>query len=190
LINNNLPLFDSEFALNQFSGNQSLLSKMLDKFCEQYASFSEQLLASVEQNDLNTTKRDVHTIKGVSGNLGMKSLHQASRDLENNFQQTSVAESDIAGFITTLNHTLSAIAQFKASSTAQEGSSEPISNTSSANEQNARQLLLSSLRRKEFITHTKLRAWMGDLSLTSDTLQDLQRAIDDLDYEKAISLLE
>lgn len=187
LINNNLPLFDSEFALNQFSGNQSLLNKMLDKFCEQYATLSKQLLVSIEQNDLNTAKRDVHTVKGVSGNLGMKSLYQACRDIETNFQQASVAESDIAAFITTFNDTLTAIEQFKASNTPGESSSAQASNPI---EQDARQLLLSSLKRNEFITHTKLSAWMGDLSLPADALQHLQSAIDDLDYEKAISLLE
>jgi HPt (histidine-containing phosphotransfer) domain-containing protein len=190
LINNNLPLFDSEFAVNQFSGNQSLLNKMLDKFCEQYATLPEQLLASIEQKDLTTAKRDVHTIKGVSGNLGMKSLHGASRNLEAIFQQARIAESDLTGFITTLNDTLTAIAQFKANHTLDEGSSAQESASSTASKQDARQLLLSSLKRNEFITHAKLGAWMGELSLSAEVLQQLHRAIDELDYEKAISLLE
>lgn len=191
LINNNLPLFDSEFALKQFSGNRPLLSKVLDTFCQQYATFSAKLVADIEQNEFNTVKRDVHTVKGVSGNLGMKSLYQASNDLKINSQQSTAPESDIAGYITILNNTLTTITQFiKTNSTPDEGASAPVHNTPKESEQDARALLLSALKRKEFITHTKLSAWMGDLSLPADVLQNFHRAIDELDYEKAISLLE
>jgi len=191
LINNNLPLFDSEFALKQFSGNRPLLSKVLDTFCQQYATFSAKLVADIEQNEFNTVKRDVHTVKGVSGNLGMKSLYQASNDLKINSQQSTAQESDIAGYMTILNDTLTTITQFiKTNSTPDEGASAPVHNTPKESEQDARALLLSALKRKEFITHTKLSAWMGDLSLPADVLQNFHRAIDELDYEKAISLLE
>ncbi|MFT5311693.1 MAG: HPt (histidine-containing phosphotransfer) domain-containing protein [Paraglaciecola sp.] len=188
MINNNLPLFDSKFALNQFSGNQSLLNKMLDTFCEQYATFAEQLSTSIKQNDLATAKRDVHTIKGVGGNLGMKALHQASLNLETHLiKQTTVTQSAVTAFTTIFSDTLSALEQFKKSKAEEQRSATSASN---ANEQDARQLLLSSLKRNEFITHAKLNAWMDDLSLAGDTLHVLQNAINDLDYEKAISLLE
>ena len=187
MINNNFPLFDSEFALNQFSGNQALLDKMLDKFCEQYANLSEQLLSSLEQGDLHTAKREVHTVKGVSGNLGMKSLLQASRDLEKHFQQGNAAEADIAQFIASLNDTFTAIAQFKTATSSEQSPSPP---TNNASEQDSRQLLLASLKRNEFITHNKLSTWVSDLALPSDIQEDLLGAIDELDYEKAISLLE
>ena len=191
LINNNLPLFDSEFALKQFSGNRPLLSKVLDTFCQQYATFSAKLVADIEQNEFNTVKRDVHTVKGVSGNLGMKSLYQASNDFKINSQQSPPQESDITGYMTILNDTLTTITQFiKTNSTPDEGASAPVHNTPKESEQDARALLLSALKRKEFITHTKLSAWMGDLSLPADVLQNFHRAIDELDYEKAISLLE
>ena len=40
------------------------------------------LVSDIRLQNLDSVRQLVHTIKGVSGNLGMSALHQASRDFE------------------------------------------------------------------------------------------------------------
>jgi HPt (histidine-containing phosphotransfer) domain-containing protein len=77
-----LNIFDAQFATNQFSGNQSLLVKILKKFIQQYQNFDTFILENSQQENFHLVKLQVHTLKGVSGNLGMKALHNACRSLE------------------------------------------------------------------------------------------------------------
>jgi HPt (histidine-containing phosphotransfer) domain-containing protein len=190
LANEEQSTFDVEFALNQFSGNRTLLVKMLDRFFEQHESFSEKLLAYVASDEQKLAKEDVHGLKGVSGNLGMKALHQACREFEDILRQQSISSADTSSFISVINATLERVRQFSqgdnVSSSGQETS--PIANNDS--ETSARQNLLKALERNEFISDRKLSSLISDISMPADKLQQLQVSIDELDYEKAISLLE
>ena len=187
----NLNAFDSEFALNQFSGNQPLLLKMLDKFCEQYASFAADLPSRRTQDELSPLRQDVHTIKGVSGNLGMKALHQASRDFEEHMKDGIPSSNAVENYVTALKLTYLAIEQYESSINVQTPSAtNSNADDTSSTKVSASQLLKAALLRNEFITQNQLDTWLDDLEIGEKALQELTIAIDDLDYEKAISLLE
>ena len=182
--------FDVEFALNQFSGNRTLLVKMLDRFCEQNESFSDKLLTYVANNEDTLAKQDVHGLKGVSGNLGMKTLHQACREFEDLLRQQTMSTVNSSNLISVLNTTLEQVKQFTHGNVDASTGQEKPTLSSQDTETSARQNLLKALIRNEFISDNKLTSLINDLSMPADTLQQLQVAIDELDYEKAISLLE
>ena len=77
-----LCTFDTQFAINQFSGNKFLLVQILEKFIKEYQYFDTLITEQLQQEDLQSVKKQLHTLKGVSGNLGMKALHQASKNFE------------------------------------------------------------------------------------------------------------
>ena len=66
-------------ALVRFSGNKELLEKYLVKFADEpvYVSFVE----SMEEKNWANAEKDVHSLKGITGSLGMTLLFQQSSDV-------------------------------------------------------------------------------------------------------------
>ena len=177
-----LSIFDTQFALNQFSGNQSLLVKILEKFIIQYQHFDASLLESLQQKDFKTAKLEIHTIKGVSGNLGMKALHHECKALEENFAN-EVSESGVEGFLKVLEQTLTLVQNY---STENNVELDP----EVAAKEDDKALLIASLKRSEFISESKMQSFEQSLDLSAEKLTELKQAIDKLDYASAIQLLE
>jgi HPt (histidine-containing phosphotransfer) domain-containing protein len=177
-----LNMFDAQFAVNQFSGNQSLLVQILEKFVQQYQHFDTLLAEHLQQNDLNAVKQQVHTLKGVSGNLGMKVLHQACKDLEENLEN-QVTEHTVEEFLQTFKQTLALVKIYS-----KEESTSKSPDTASIQDEKAE--LIAALKRSEFISDNKMQSYAKALNLSSDKLNELEQAIDDLDYTRAIELLD
>ncbi len=75
---------DVESALERFLNNEAMYMKFLKKFLtdESYAKLS----ANITEGDYEEACRSVHTLKGVSGNLGLTPLYEASSAMVNEFR--------------------------------------------------------------------------------------------------------
>jgi HPt (histidine-containing phosphotransfer) domain-containing protein len=178
----NLSIFDAEFAINQFSGNQSLLVKILEKFTQQYLHFDTLITEHLQKNDLKEAKLQVHTIKGVSGNLGMKALHHACKELEANLA-TPITGNALEEFLQVFKQTLTLVQNYSA-----QGDIEK--NPEASPQQEGKTALIAALKRSEFISENQMQSYTQSLDLSPEELNKLKQAIDDLDYANAILLLE
>jgi HPt (histidine-containing phosphotransfer) domain-containing protein len=175
-------IFDAQFAVNQFSGNQSLLVQILGKFIQQYQNFDTLLSEYLLKDDFNAAKQQVHTIKGVSGNLGMKALHHACKAFEENLanQESGLT---LEEFLPIFKQTLSSVQNYSTENSSEKNAEiPPIQDDKTA--------LIAALKRNEFISESKMQNYSQSLDLTSDRLNELKQAIDDLDYPAAILLLK
>jgi two-component system sensor histidine kinase/response regulator len=77
-----IPGLDTNDGLTRVAGNRKLYSKLLGQFVEQQGSALRDLSAALERGDTATAERLAHTLKGVAGNLGAKSLQAAAGQLE------------------------------------------------------------------------------------------------------------
>ena len=59
-----------------------------------------------------------------------------------------------------------------------------------APQQDEKAALIAALKRNEFISESKMQSYGPSLNLSSEKLGELNQAINDLDYAKAIQLLE
>jgi HPt (histidine-containing phosphotransfer) domain-containing protein len=177
-----LNIFDTQFAINQFSGNQSLLAKILEKFIQQYQNFDTLLIEHLQQNDFHAAKQQVHTIKGVSGNLGMKALHNACKEFEINLAEQTT-EHTLEKFLKVFKQTLSAVQNHSVNTDVEES-------LDLVPKKNDKTALISALKRNEFISKSKMQNYSQSLYFSSEKLGELKQAIDDLDYTRAIALLE
>jgi HPt (histidine-containing phosphotransfer) domain-containing protein len=176
-----LSIFDAKFAINQFSGNQPLLVKILGKFIQQYQQF-DIVIAEQLQQDFQAAKQQVHTVKGVSGNLGMMALHGACRQLEVSFA-SQTTEYRLEDFLQVFKQTLTSVQNYSAENGVEETSDL-------APQQVEKTRLIAALKRNEFISESKIRTYTQSLNLSSGRLDELKRAIHNLDYPVAIELLE
>jgi HPt (histidine-containing phosphotransfer) domain-containing protein len=182
LSGSDLSIFDAQFAVNQFSGNQSLLVQILEKFIQQYQQFDTLLLEHLKQEDIHAAKQQVHTIKGVSGNLGMKALHLECKKLEVSLDD-QVNKHALDQFLSVFTQTLTLIQSYSAENRIKES-------PKAAPQRNDKMSLIEALKRNEFISESKMQSYSQSLYLSPEKLNELKQAIDNLDYAVAIQLLE
>jgi signal transduction histidine kinase/AmiR/NasT family two-component response regulator/HPt (histidine-containing phosphotransfer) domain-containing protein len=76
-----LEYIDYENGLKQIVNNKEMYEKILTKFYNTYKDFN------IYSKDKETQKRDIHTIKGLSANIGAKKLHKISKMINDNFDE-------------------------------------------------------------------------------------------------------
>ena len=85
---------DTQTALERFLGKEELYLKFIRKFLDD-KSF-ENLRSFIEVADYENALKSVHTLKGVSGNLGFTALYDVASDMVTKFRagqdRDSVAE--------------------------------------------------------------------------------------------------
>lgn len=73
---------DVEDGLRRVSGNRKLYRNILLKFKESQADAMEQLDRALADDEIELAQRIIHTLKGVAGNLGAKTLFAAAGTCE------------------------------------------------------------------------------------------------------------
>ncbi|GAA6185215.1 hypothetical protein NBRC116595_24630 [Aliiglaciecola sp. NS0011-25] len=182
-MNKEEQIIDLNFAVSQLSGNQSLLIKLLLKFNDQYQNLGQELVVLKEKNDLKAYKEVIHTVKGVSGNLGLNALHFASKKLETSvINQNDFTELE-ENFVNQLNATVN-----KINSLANDENASADTGAEQA-DKSSQSILIEMLENNEFITPDKLNSLLADCAISEMEKQALHNAIGDLDYEEALSVI-
>ena len=178
-------VLDIDFGMSQLSGNKKLLFTLLGKFTDEYRSLDADLQAHVAKGDFNEAYSLVHTLKGVTGNLGLFALHNASKPIESSFRNDKRVAEEYPAFVAVLNETIATVDTLINEPEA----TTPAPANGAAAEQ-ARKQLLSALKASEFIAQDKLDEWLDAIALPQDKRAAIIDAVDELDYEEAISELE
>lgn len=177
-------LLNLEFGLSQLSGNRDLLFKMFDRFSQDYCSISDELSGLITDCNYTEIRHKVHTIKGVSGNLGLNALYHVSKEFED---AAKTYDPDIIRFLepfcTTLKDTLQEIENAK------NGVSSDSGNDNNTNTAEGIIELKRLLEQNEFISANKLNELLSKAGLDSGKKDKISQAINDLDYPTALSLL-
>ncbi|MCF7859972.1 MAG: PAS domain S-box protein, partial [Candidatus Cloacimonetes bacterium] len=76
---------DIQNGLLRVGGNRKLYLSILEKFYNGNINLVEEIKKKVAQKDFETTHRLMHTLKGVTGNIGAIVLHEKVKELEKFF---------------------------------------------------------------------------------------------------------
>lgn len=193
-------LIDLKFGLSQLSGNSTLLLRLLQKFSDEYIDAENKLTLLFTQQNWDGARTYLHTIKGVAGNLGITQLHQASRQAENEIKSVPELPASFPFFCETLSATLTYIQTLQANPGLLEegglekevpGKAETENDTTAEAATNiaAPDDFIRALEQNEFIAQEQLDAWLAASTSDSEMQQQIRDAIDDLDYENALALL-
>ncbi len=77
-----LPAIDVGAGLRRVAGNVQLFRHLLERFRGEYLGIGVTIRQALEAQDQTTAERLVHTLKGVSGNLGAMGVHDIAQRLE------------------------------------------------------------------------------------------------------------
>jgi HPt (histidine-containing phosphotransfer) domain-containing protein len=178
------PLIDIAFGLSQLSGNAQLLNKMLQRFAAEYEHSSTSVGALLAQENYAEAKIQIHTAKGITGNLGLVALFEHCKILEVQIKEEKVDAEVLQEYATLVHDTCAQIHKLEHSNTQSVNST---SATGNKNEASAR--LVEILNKQEFIDDTLLRELVDELALSNNDKQTFIALVEALNYEQALAML-
>jgi signal transduction histidine kinase/CheY-like chemotaxis protein len=77
-----IPGIDLSTALKRVNNNEQLFLNILEKFCNSNKNITQEIAEKYENQEFELAHRMVHTLKGVSGNLGANNIHEIANKVE------------------------------------------------------------------------------------------------------------
>lgn len=90
-----LKCFNTNEGLKRTGWNPDLYKKLLVKFRNEYLNASEAIRETYDLGEIEHTRRIVHTIKGISGNLAAEGLYAASVKLDGVLEKEGTLPADL-----------------------------------------------------------------------------------------------
>lgn len=109
LLPENIPGIDLAQGLARVDGNSMLYTRILQMFITDYTSISHRIETALNNNDLKSVKRLVHTVKGVAGTIGAQSLAKAALTLEQSTNKEKQTYEELIQFDKVLQLTISSL---------------------------------------------------------------------------------
>ena len=102
---------ESRRGLAAVGGNVELYNELLQRFADSYGNSMAEIQAAFGRNDLAAMSRLVHTVKGVSANLGLARLTELCRRMEEHLPQTPPTPEELKAFAAVMQGTLLQISE-------------------------------------------------------------------------------
>ncbi len=179
----NLMIVDFEFGLRQLNGNKSLLYKLLRKFAAEYRNIDQRLQDMVAAKSIKEAEDLVHTLKGVSGNLGCNAVYQDSRLVNEQLKHGEPDATSMQSLFENMSKTVSVIDDLPDGDTAAAPAEKPNEH------REAHKAFVQALENHEYINDEKLTTWLAKLSLTPAQQEQITSAVTSLDYDQALTIL-
>ncbi|RJG47623.1 response regulator [Motilimonas pumila] len=104
----NIPGVDTAYGLGVCQQDKSLYQKILSKFCQNEVDFSVKF-NQAKQSSRDDMVRCAHTLKGLAGNIGAKSLQRMADKLEHALLENEAYDALLQDCDSELQHVISAI---------------------------------------------------------------------------------
>ena len=101
--------FDVKDGLERMGGNAELYSSILRKFAKNHANFIPELKEQMDNKNFEESKKLLHKMKGVSGNIAAKNLNGKIKKLEHKLKSSDPEKQDFADEIADIDIELSRI---------------------------------------------------------------------------------
>ncbi len=113
-----LPEFKNIDVMNgivRVGGNKQLYLNLLEKFYDNYSNLVSEIKSAIDKKNSELSIRLVHTIKGVSGNLGANELNRIATKVETNLKVGDIGyvDFDFFEFEKILNAVLAELLEWK-----------------------------------------------------------------------------
>jgi len=182
---------DMASGLKRIAGNKRLYRDLLMQFAARQRDVASQILAAIENGDRKLAKRIVHTVKGVAGNIGLEQIFTAAEKLERAVRDGDAAvPALVAEFAEVLRRQVQAIRAALHDVMPDEAAKSRRFDAQAASAAMAHLRLL--LESSDGDAAEAFLALVSALAGTFDEsrLQALSAAIDEFDFDGALSMLD
>lgn len=184
---------DIDWGLKRIGGNRKLFSKLLRDFYQDHQYDIENLEQAIKNQDIEGAMRIIHTIKGVSANIGARQLHQHSSSLEQFLTSGQSHSTSLELFIEEFSNLMTVLKSFEFSSSVSNQSSLKVLQTNESIEhlKSEIQTLLKLLIEGDSDATALFDNLKEELQkIAQDQTPNLFSAIDNYDFELAIPILK
>lgn len=176
-------LIDYAFGLSQLSGNEALLIKLFGKISSEYRDTPQKLTEMFERGQWEDAKILVHTLKGVSGNLGCTALHKITKEIDAELKESQSVPIPIEELYSVLNDTIAKIDEIESLGEIPKASAQ-------GSNQDAKKELIDMLESNAFISPSDASRLLKEIALGPTQKQELETCITTLDYKRALEILQ
>lgn len=180
------PIVDFEFINNQVGNDEELALSLLHQFATENLDLIDKLAPLINQSDFDEAQKLVHSLKGVSGNLGIARVHNVSKVLDKELKAPSgVSLAELTELLRIELDSALALIHGK----------QPQTHAAQALSLDCLEEMLKELERAitehELIDTSLLRSFTSGLpeSVTHDTRDHLKQAVECFDYSQAQNIL-
>ncbi|MBF0100359.1 MAG: response regulator [Desulfobacterales bacterium] len=187
-----LPGIHIASGLQRLSGNKSAYKKLLIKFYNNNKHILNELIHAIHTGDQEKGSRIVHTIKGVSGNIGAESLHSNSIKLEAALKKGEPSDFIFNNFSKALNEVMQSIQEIDSALNPEQTNLKDQNNAIDTEKVNA---ILSELAE---IVEVDIPQSLNLINMLMDTakhtpmqpeIEKIQAAIEEYDTDSALSII-
>ncbi len=167
-----IPEIDIPSGLSRIGGNEKLYGSLLVKFCKDYADAAKQIKDALAHKDMQMAARLAHTVKGVAGNLGARSLQKGSEEIESALKKNDLENID--NLLDIFDHQINSIIEGLKDFIAREDMNEEINEKKGNGDPEKLKELLEKLHgfiekakpkpSKEIMTEIKQYSWPKELN--------------------------
>lgn len=91
----NLPNINVSQGLERINYNTALYVKLLNTYVKNYEEFFKEFKNHISNSEIEEAQKKAHMLKGVTGNLGMESIHKIMCDINNALKEKQFDSIDI-----------------------------------------------------------------------------------------------
>ncbi|WP_281397593.1 Hpt domain-containing protein [endosymbiont of Lamellibrachia barhami] len=108
-----LPGIDTADALERIGGNQSAYRRILGNYRDRNLDVVERITANIRNEELTEAAHTAHSLKGSSGNIGARQIHQYAASVEQHCrdEQPAQALEALGNLHTSLQQVIDGLAQ-------------------------------------------------------------------------------
>ncbi len=186
-----LPSLRVDWALSGLSGNVRLFRDILKKFLQNYEGFGEDFERRLKKEDRETAGRMLHTLKGVSAQIGAKKIYTLTELSESALRENPHTDEKLdAQLITALEATLSEIRKFLPLQQ-EEGAPINLGHVPTLKEKSQRlkalELALENYDARAEDLYSEMRFWLDRPPWTEKALL-LEKALKKYDFDNALEI--
>lgn len=192
LIDEDLPGFDIKASLKRLGGNEKLFMNLIKSFKNNNSSFYGEITEAISTGNKDRAASIVHTLKGVSGNVGAKDVFATSVELEKAMADkdqvlTESLLQELGSNLETAFRAADLLESMKADDQVTDGSK-----MADDNQVSDLSLIIDKLKR--FLTDSDLRAEeafdeLRHVMKRSPVLDEIGEHVGNLDFRKALEAM-
>ncbi len=185
-----------EAALGRMNNKKSLYLSILKKFVENNQTVMTDIKTAYIAKDYDTAKRLIHTLKGVSGNIGADEIHELSKTIEHNIENK--IDNEVAKGMPKLDNMIQALIKDIVTSLELDKEKADIESSSSAealedkkDEEKIKELLpqLSELLVQKKPAARKIIEELQNAGMKGELFDEIKTAVGKYNFKKAMELM-
>ena len=183
-----LPGLDLKRGIKQVGGNTTLYEKLLRDFVKNHGESVVMFKRCLDEKDIKSAHRTVHTLKGVAGNIGAKRLAETAAILEDALRlDQPVESSDLAFFSDACDELFNSL-----NTLFSEEHSYDKKTVVDSDKQYSLKDLITSLENGDFNSITIWDALSDDIKdgLSDEVATKVRQDIDDFEFDSAVEYLK